>query len=345
MTPNNPIKVLLVGSNYSWSIENYYIHYLTELGLDIKLFPAQVLFYEYYYARKINKLLYRIKLSKIENKINQLFIQTVILHNPTHIFVFKGMELTPKSLLWAKQKGIKLVNYNPDNPFVFSGRGSGNSNITNAIELYDFHFTYNLEIQKKLEENHHAKTGLLPFAFDISQDLFKVCEKELEIIKVCFLGNPDKLRASFIKSIADKGIEIDVYGNDWGKFVNHKNITSYPPVYAEEQWKTLRKYRVQLNLMRIHNLDSHNMRTFEVPGIGGIQLAPDTKEHQLFFEANKEIFLYKTVEECVTKINFLISLTIEQANQYREYAREASVKNKHSYKDRAHQVIEVLKKL
>ena len=189
------------------------------------------------------------------------------------------------------------------------------------------------------------KTELLPFAFDISQDVFEVCQKEKEVLKVCFLGNPDKLRASFIQSLANNGIEIEVYGNDWNKFVSHKNITSHPPVYGQEQWKTLRKYRVQLNLMRIHNLDSHNMRTFEVPGIGGIQLAPDTKEHRLFFEANKEIFLYKTVEECVSKIKYLLSLNSDQANQYRTLARKVCINKKHSYKDRALQVLKALEKL
>ncbi len=315
------------------------------MGVEIKLFPAQVLFYEYYYGKKINKFLYRLKLSKIERNINQLFNETVLLYNPTHIFVFKGMELTPKSLLWAKQRGIKLVNYNPDNPFIFSGKGSGNSNITKSIELYDSHFTYNLEIQKKLKEQHKVKTELLPFAFDISEELFEVCQKEKEVLKVCFLGNPDKLRASFIQSLANNGIEIDVYGNDWNKFVIHKNITSHPPVYEHEQWKTLRKYRVQLNLMRIHNLDSHNMRTFEIPCIGGIQLAPDTKEHQLFFEVDKEVFLYTTLEECVSKIDYLLSLATEQANKFRVFAREACLNKKHSYKDRALQVLEVLEKL
>jgi spore maturation protein CgeB len=87
------------------------------------------------------------------------------------------------------------------------------------------------------------------------------------------------------------------------------------------------------------------MRTFEVPGIGGIQLAPNTKEHELFFEADKEIFLYNTVDECISKINYLLSLTTEQANQYRVFAMEACIKNKHSYKDRAMQVLEVLEKL
>jgi len=127
----------------------------------------------------------------------------------------------------------------------------------------------------------------------MSQDLFDDCAKEPEIVKACFLGNPDKIRSSFLTKLAEQGILMDVYGNDWEKFVTHKNITTHQPVYGDEQWKTLRKYRVQINLMRIHNENSHNMRTFEVPGVGGIQVAPFTKEHNLFFEEGKEIFLYK----------------------------------------------------
>jgi len=339
------LRIVIVGSNYGWAIENYFIKYFDELKIESHLFAAQALFYNYYYKNIVNKILYKLKLSNIELEINKQFKGHVIKFNPTHIFVFKGMELTSKSLLWAKQRGIKLVNYNPDNPFVFSGKGSGNSNITKSIELYDLHFTYNLDIQKKLQEKHNVKTELLPFAFDISQDVFKICQKEKEVLKVCFLGNPDKLRTSFIQSLANSGIEIEVYGNNWNKFVIHKNITSHPPVYGEEQWKTLRKYRVQLNLMRIHNLDSHNMRTFEVPGIGGIQLAPNTKEHRLFFVPDKEIFLYTTLEECVSKIDYLLSLTTEQANEFRVFAREAAINQKHSYKDRAVQVLQTLKTL
>ena len=224
------MRILFVGSNYGWAIENYFVKYFDELKIDSNLFAAQSLFYNYYYKNILNKIFYKFKLSRIEYKINSQFKDQVIKFNPTHILVFKGMELTPKSLLWAKQRGIKLVNYNPDNPFVFSGKGSGNSNITKSIELYDLHFTYNLDTQKKLKEQHKVKTELLPFAFDISQELFEVCQKEKEVLKVCFLGNPDKLRASFIEALAEIGIEIDVYGNDWNNYINHGSIRTYIPI-------------------------------------------------------------------------------------------------------------------
>jgi spore maturation protein CgeB len=87
------------------------------------------------------------------------------------------------------------------------------------------------------------------------------------------------------------------------------------------------------------------MRTFEIPGIGGIQVAPFTTEHQLFFEADKEIFLYKNEAECIAKINYLLALSPAQAAKLRVFAREAAINKKHSYKDRAVQVLETLKTL
>ena len=340
------MKLLIVGSDKIFSIENFYYKYLKELGVDVKCFTAQSIFYDYYYNGNIvTKVLFKLGLSNIYKKINTQFKQIVSDFKPEIIWVFKGMEITPESLKWAKQQGIKLINYNPDNPFIFSGKGSGNLNITKSISLYDLHFTYNLEIQKQLKKIYQANTAYLPFAFDVSKDIFEECSNEKEIVKVCFLGNPDKKRAKFILHLAEKGVMIDVFGNEWNKFITHKNIITYPPIYADEQWKTLRKYRVQINLLRIHNEDSHNMRTFEVPGIGGIQLAPYTIEHKIFFEDGKEIFLFKNIDECISKIKYLLTLTSYQANQLRIFARNASIDKKHNYKDRSLQVFETFKSL
>jgi spore maturation protein CgeB len=341
------MKLLVVGADSTYAIERFYLKYWKEnsLGIELDFFASQNLFYEYYNKNIINKILYKLGISSIYKKINVLLIEKIDLFEPEIIFVFKGMEVFPATLGYAKKRGIKLVNYNPDNPFIFSGSGSGNSNITNSIGLYDFHFTYSEDIKRQIDLLFNIPTAILPFGFDIEDAIFKKAKNSEEINRVCFIGNPDVFRAKLINNLAKESVEIDVYGHDWEKYINHQNIKCYNTVSNNELWYTLRKYRIQLNIMRPHNLDSHNMRTFEVPGIGGIQLAPNTKEHRFFFEADKEIFLYNTVTECVTKINYLLSLTTEQANQYRTYAREACVKNKYSYKDRAQQVLAVLEKL
>ncbi|WP_315819860.1 glycosyltransferase [Paraflavitalea speifideaquila] len=158
------------------------------------------------------------------------------------------------------------------------------------------------------------------------------------------MGNPDKERAIQIQELAERGVEIDLFGNHWERFVSHNGISIFPPVYSNDFWKVLYRYRIQLNIMRVHNLESHNMRSFEVPGIGGIQLAPDTPEHRLFCSW-KEIFLYKGISECITTIEKLLSLTAEQAREIRSNAQARCVQSGYSYHDRALQALEALKEV
>jgi spore maturation protein CgeB len=340
------MKIFLVGSGNNYAIENFYTSYLREAGVEVYHFPALKLFLDYYHKNLLNKLVFRSGLSPVHKQINHLFKKAVDDFQPDVVWVFKGMQIFASSLQWVKNKNFKLINYNPDSPFIFAGSGSGNKNVTDSVALFDLHFTYSLTIKKQIEEKYRIQTSFLPFGFDISNQLYETCCQQTEILKACFLGNPDEHRAAFINDLAAQGIELDVYGTNWKKFLSHSNITIYPPVvYGDELWKTLRRYRVQLNLMRIHNLDSHNMRSFEVPGIGGIMLAPDTKEHRMFFENEKEIFLYSDISTCAEQIKKIISLSSQNAFQIRENARNRSVNSGYDYRNRTLYALSEIKSL
>jgi spore maturation protein CgeB len=81
------------------------------------------------------------------------------------------------------------------------------------------------------------------------------------------------------------------------------------------------------------------MRSFEIPGIGGIQLAPDTPEHRMFFEPGREIFLFRTVDECAEQVRRLIELPAAEAMEIRQRARKRSLDSGYSYRDRAQTVL------
>ncbi len=328
------MKILVVGSDKVYAIENIYVKYLSELEGETRLFPAQTIFYDYYGNGIANKLRFRLGLSRILHQINDLLRQQIMQFRPDVIWAFKGMEIFPSTWKWARQQGIRLVNYNPDNPFIFTGKGSGNRNITDSIGLFDMHFTYNLSIKNELEERYRLPVAWLPFGFEVSDEDYTTTHQQDETVKLCFLGNPDESRSRFIRQMADQGLHLDVYGNDWEKFIVHKNVRVFKPVYRLDFWKTLYRYRVQLNLMRIHNPDSHNMRSFEVPGIGGILLAPFTPEHATFFTDCHEAFFYRDVNEAVAKARELLTLSAGQAAQIREAARQRSVLSHYSYRDR-----------
>ena len=339
------MRLLIVGSDKVHAIENFFVQHARVEGVAVSLFPATSYFYDYYYQGIVHKLLYRAGLSRVLHRINHQFKKAVETFKPDVIWVFKGMEIFAATLAWAHSRGIKLANYNTDNPFIFTGRGSGNKHITASLPLYDLHFTYNLEIQAALQRRFSVPVILLPFAFDIPEQVYNEAKEEQEIPKACFMGNPDAKRAALLESLAEKGAAIDVYGNHWQQFVTAKNITVYPPVYETELWKVLRRYRVQLNIMRVHNEHSHNMRSFEVPAIGGIMLAPDTPEHRLFFENGKEIFLYKDAADCVEKIHWLLQRTAAEAMAIRQEARKRCVESGYSYAARTRQAICEMKKL
>ena len=338
------MRLLIVGSDRVYSIENFYIKHLRNLNVDVKLYPAQRNFYDYYQNSIFNKISYRLGFSSILEKINAEFILTINQFKPDAIWIFKGMEIFPKSLVWAKNMGIKLINFNADNPFLFTGKGSGNINVTESIKHYDLHLTYDHSIKNEILNRYKIRTEILPFGFDIEESLYDECSNLDEVNRACFLGNPDSKRGIFLQKLLNNGIELDLYGNDWEKFVKHPKVNIYPPVYADDCWRVLRKYRVQLNMMRPHNPDSHNMRTFELAGIGAIQLAPLTYDHLQYFTQDKEIFLYKDIQDCVIQINKLLNLKKPEAELVRLNARNRALNSGYSYDSRSLQALNFIKK-
>jgi len=336
------MKLFLVGSDKVYAIENFYAKYLRKVGIEVFHFPAQSLFYDYYQKNLLNKIVYRSGLSSVLKAINNSFRTKIETFKPDIIWIFKGMEIFPESLQWAKSKGIPLVNYNGDSPFVFSGKGSGNKNVRESIFLYDLFLTYSRQDKKQMESKK-VRSEILPFGFDLREGLFEECAKIEETNNLCFLGNPDEYRAKFINSLAKMNVRIDVYGNNWKRYVSHSNISICEPVYGDEFWRTLRKYRVQLNLMRPHNLTTHNMRTFETAAVGGIQLAPATEDHELYFKENEEIFLFKGEESCAAKIAAIKKLSTEEANKIRGNARQRCLEDGYSYEMRSIQALSFLK--
>ena len=336
-------KILIVGSNKTFALEVIFKKHLTNLDNLVEIYPIQDLFLDFYNKSIFNKIIFRLGLSSIYKKIQQGLLNFVNEVQPSHIIIFKGMEVLPSTLKILKKQKIKIINYNPDNPFIFSGKGSGNRNLTNSISLFDLYVSYDKDIVQQLKlKNLHSM--LIPFGFELEDLEFDQIIAEPEILRVCFVGNPDSERVNFIKKLNRYNIPIDLYGNGWGKYIQSNIIKIFPSVYGIDFWKTLRKYAVQLNLMRIHNLDSHNMRSFDIPGVGGIMLAPKTKDHALYFKDNIEVVLFENIDDCVKKINFLLNCDATKRELIRNNSRKISLEN-YTYQNRVSQLNSALDNL
>lgn len=333
-------NILIVGSDQEAALEHIFKSELTSQGFSVQLFPSQTLFLDFYRASFLNKIIYRIGLGNIIQNIQKKLKTFILENNPAIVIFFKGMEITPKTLIWIKNKGIKIYNYNPDHPFIFSGRGSGNANVSKSINLYDYYFSYADDAVSDLIKLG-VKSQKIPFGFDSNGFEFKELTKANEVVKTCFLGNADKHRAQFINELARLGLEIDVFGENWNEYKMNKRVTISTAKYGLDFWITLQKYAVQLNLLRPHNLTTHNMRSFDIPGAGGIMLAPFTKDHSSYFKNNSEVYLFKDVNEALLMADNILNLNFEERQLIRAKAHQRSL-NEHTYCHRVSQLIEAI---
>jgi spore maturation protein CgeB len=341
------MKVLIVGGNKSWwAIERYYIHHLEELGAEVQVFASPDIIFDYHSKNIFNKILFKSKIRTGYASTSAGLIEKAESFKPDVIMVFKGMEIYPSALEKLRKKFI-LTNYNPDHPFIIKSVGGGNKNVTNSVGLYHLHFCYNSLLQREIEEKFHLPTVFLPFGYELSEKDYLIAETGPELPKVCFIGNPDNTRKTIIEEIASSGFPVDVYGHEWQKtgLRRSENIKICNAVNGLDFWKMIRSYRVQLNIFREHNLGSHNMRTFEIPAVGGIQMAPYSEEHVSFFEDGKEIFLYKNQDDILAHLKNLINAPVEKASEIRRAARARSVNSHYTYRDRAITVYNTFQKL
>lgn len=340
------MRILIIGSEKIWACENYYIKHLREQGASVESFPAHDLFYDYYYKLLLNKVFFRLGLSYIFQKINRNLMKFLAKKKFDVIWIFKGMELFPETLKEMKKSGAKLVNFNPDHPFIHSFSGSGNKNVLGSIQEYDMHLCYNLSVKERLEQEFKIPAAWLPFGFENVGVKYPTEEEETK--RACFVGNPDKKRVTILTELAEKGIPLSLYGNDWENWITiapHYDIKIYNAIYKEEFNKILYPYRLHLNIFREHNYNSHNMRSFEIPGLGGILLAPESKENNFFFKDKKEMIFYRDLSQMVILAKEILQLPYEMALEIRKGAYSRSIKSGYAYESRTKQVLTHFQKL
>jgi spore maturation protein CgeB len=340
------MKILLYGYDLPSALERVYKKHFIEAGADVYHYPGADIALKHYSKSIVHKILSRTGIYTGFGKINKEFEQVAHEYKPDVIFIFKGMELYPATVK-RLAASFKMTNYNPDHPFIIGSRGGGNSNVTNSVGHYHLHFCYHGPLMKQIQEEYNIPCVFLPFGYELTDAVYNEAAAQPELNKVCFLGNPDTARAETVLYLAQQGLPVDVYGHGWHKtaVAGNPSIGIHDAVYGDGFWKKLRQYRLQINIFRKHNIGSHNMRTFEVPAVGGIQLTPHSEEQVAFFKANEECFYYHSNEELAALAKRLLALSPKEALVIRNAARQRSLASGYSYKHRAHTVLETCRQL
>jgi spore maturation protein CgeB len=293
-------------------------------------------------SRVVKRLAYR-ALCAVSNRD---LLQIARDSKPDVVLLFKGADIFPDTIRELRKRHFFPVVYNPDHPFEFFSRGSGNSLIANAVPEYELYVTYSRHIERQLAERFPSlRTSVIPFGHSVDDATYRHLLDQAELSRICFVGNPDAHRVEQLSALVRAGLKVDIYGYGWDTFKQHLGDAGLcGPANGIDLYRSLYRYRVQLNFLRPHNAYSHNMRSFEAPACGAIMLAEDTPEHNEFFRNKLEAFYFTSTADLINQSHQILALDCTEAQLVRMRARSRSVFEPYSYSGRALQLLDAIQK-
>ena len=293
------MKILLVGSKHKTSIEKMYFEAFKSQKKKI-FFLNFKSFIEF---NLIEKIFFKLFPNFFSFTNFKKLKKELINKNITHLILFNSGNLEKYYLEYLKKNYnyLYLINILSDNPF-WNIEQNQKENVKKELILYDQVFSWSQDIIKTYRKKNMQ---YLPFAF--SNKYKNILGKKKIIEKVLFFGSWDKDREQIISKIDPK--YIDIFGNNWrkanSKFKQLYNI-NYFELAGYELSKKIQKYLICLNLIRPQVKNSHNMRSFEVLGNGGILLSKSTLEHKKLFKKKIRCVFFKNEKDINQKIKFIL---------------------------------------
>lgn len=238
--------------------------------------------------------------------------------------VVKGPFLDPRTIEHARNRlQAPVVCWNPDSPFdhTISNRGAG---IPDAIGSYDLYVTWAEDLADRLTRISR-RVAIVPFGWD--PDLHPVTEGTGEAAgRIAFVGTASPERISVLAQIAH--LRPVVFGSGWPAI---DGIEIRGPLVGRDMSAVVGEAKWNLNLLRPQNAASHNMRSFEIPGAGGNQVASDSGDHRRFLGQDSRTVLFRSTRE-------LLSL-LETDPENRD-ERRPDLMDGHTYIDRVRSLLQ-----
>jgi hypothetical protein len=218
-----------------------------------------------------------------------------------------------------------VVCWNPDSPFdrAVSNRGAG---MRSAIAAYDAYITWAHDVAELLLPI--VRVIVIPFAWD-PELMPPTPGHGVAAGRIVFIGTGSRERCALLAGLAH--FRPLIFGTQWPVI---DGLDIRPPIRGLSFCKIVGEAKWNLNLLRPQNARSHNMRTFELVGAGGTQVAPYTDDHQRFLGSDSQTVLFRTSGELE---HILRSDPAGYPIRHPDFLKE------HTYTERARQLLNILK--
>ena len=239
------------------------------------------------------------------------------------VLVFKGTLLNARSIDYLRSRfDSPVVCWNPDSPFDFAISNCG-AGIPQTIGAYDAYITWADDVAERLSA-FASRVFVIPFAWD-PEIMRPTPGHGVAAGRIVFIGTGTRERSALLQRLTH--LRPMAFGACWPKI---EGVDIRPPVRGLEFCKIVGEAKWNLNLLRPQNALSHNMRTFELVGAGGTQVAPQTDDYRKFLGDDSRTVLFHGMEELDS---------ILRSDPDERAPRPPALLDGHTYTDRARQFL------
>ena len=262
------------------------------------------------------------------------------------VVIFKGAWIVPEFLRIYKSNRptTLLACYNADDPITTWSRGANRPWVTDAISCYDLYITYNQALTEPILNAGPGAVMRLPFAWD---PVIHPNQEFDDSADVVFVGNSDRYREKWLTELVEHPLACDwrikVYG-DWHNVTSPrlKQVIQSEKIVGVDMARITAGARISLNILREQNVGSHNMRTFETPGSGGVLASQFSDEQDSFFPNGKAAIYFETPRNIATTLSPYLA-DLNRLAALRSASRERV--QVETYRDRAGLLVDKLREL
>lgn len=270
---------------------------------------------------------------------NERLLRWASEQTPDLVFLIGGQFVMPETVEALADASSRVAVFFPDDPTP-GARESRPEQIQIARQA-DATFIWSQQIAAILEEAGAGAVVYLPFAWDPKVHPYME-EPAGEGPEVVFVGGWDRRREQWLEPVAEN-FDLAIWGPGyWGERTRRgspvRRAWRGGSLVGEEAAQALARARVSLNLLREQNLpDGTNMRTFEVPGCGGLPVADRTAGATDILPEGEAGVYFGTREEMVAVIERCLA-DPDSTRQTREQAHQI-VASRHRYVHRASRIL------
>jgi len=299
------LRVIFFSLSDPYGLCSSYRRAADAMGLRYQFFDYEKVLTRYTPLGKVGrKIAQHIHVDSVNHKLNREFVVSVKDYKPDAIFFFTNAPVASGALIFIKSilPECRLILVWPDSLLNIQWGTFNNLSLFDGIASYSSSF---LPVLQKITS---SKAMFIPLAGDLA--LHGMEPTSADKVDIGFVGGWRPERQKRLELLCEVFPEsrFEIHGVRWKENCSKSNLKSkikgtglHGPVMAQFFNSTT----LNLNIIDDTNYPAANMRFFEIPAAGGLELVSSCPEMESYFIDGQDLFYFQTDDEMIEKAKLI----------------------------------------